>query len=173
MENDSNYNLYLDILKKNSGMFTIGIKIPVRDGNALAQVYTPGVAASCLEIQKDLSDAYKFTNKMNTMIVVTDSSGFKNYDANTWNNMEPIPYLEAACVFYKTYANIDCYPIVLDHKLITDGKVLAETMQAFMHAYSLVEFVDMDPKRIEEYNNAIGDHHNYATITAQFFWDPY
>ena len=167
MENDSNYNRYLDILKKHSGIFTMGMKIPVRDAQALALVYTPGVAASCLEIQKNLSEAYRYTNKLNTMIVVTDSSGFKNYDNTTWNNMEPIPYLEAVCVYYKIYANIDCYPIVLDHKLIPDGKVLAETIKVLMPAYSLIEFINVDQKRIDEYNKEIGEHHEFATISSQ------
>ena len=166
MEVDNNYNHYLELLKKHSGIFTLGMKIPVRDAKALALVYTPGVAASCLEIQKNLQDAYKYTNKLNTMILVTDSSGFKNYDQSNWNNMEPIPYLEAICVMYKTYANIDCYPIILDHKLITDGKILAETIKSIMPAYSLVEFFNVDKKRVEEYHSAIGDHHEFATISS-------
>jgi hypothetical protein len=165
IDNDYYYNQYTDLLRKHNGFFNLGIKIPVRDNMALAQVYTPGVASSCLEIQKDLNDAYKYTNKLNTMIIVTDSSGFKNYDSKSWNNNEPIPFLEAMCVIYKNFANIDCYPIILDHSKISNGKVLAETIQKIMPAYSLVEFYGIDKTRLEEYKEAIGNHIEFASIT--------
>ncbi len=167
METECNYEKYIDLLRKNYGMLTIGMKIPVRDLQALSLVYTPGVAASCLEIKKNIGDAYKYTNKLNSMIVVTDSSAFKDYDPNNWNNMEPIPYLEAMCVYYKLHANIDCYPIIFDHKLTPDGKTIAETIKVMMEAYSLVEFFSIDPKRVEEYHKVIGDHCKFGTISHQ------
>ncbi len=44
----------LYLLSKNNGLFGINCKLPVRDKTALSLVYSPGVGASCKEIQKDL-----------------------------------------------------------------------------------------------------------------------
>jgi hypothetical protein len=165
MENNTCYNEYESLLKHHQGFLGIGMKLPVRDKNALSLVYTPGVGASCLEIQKDLTNAYKYTNKLNSMLLVTDSSGFENYDVNKWNNTAPIPYLEAMCVYYKLVANIDCYPLVFDHALITNGKDLAETVKAIMPAYAMIEFFGVSQQRIDEYNQAIGEHNDFGTLS--------
>ena len=82
------------------------------------------------------------------MLILTDSSGFNIKD---WNNEAAFPYLVALSVYYKTIANIDCYPIILDYKMIKDGKDLAEIVDAIMPAFSLVEFFNIDKKRIEEF----------------------
>ncbi len=46
------YHIYERLLRKYIGLQGMGIKLPIRDVKALSLVYTPGVAASCLEIQK-------------------------------------------------------------------------------------------------------------------------
>jgi malate dehydrogenase (oxaloacetate-decarboxylating) len=118
---------YEDLLREHMGLFKMKIKMPVRDTKTLALVYTPGVAASCLEIKNDITKALRYTNKMNSMLVVTDSSGFQNLvEGKDWNNMAAIPYLEAICVFYKNSANIDAYPLVLDFSKVHNQSELAE-----------------------------------------------
>ncbi len=161
------FNEYLSLLLKHSGFFNLKTKIPVRDRYALSLVYTPGVGACCLEIQKNQQLAYTLTNKMNSMLVVTDSSGFPNSSREDYNNMVPIPFLEAICIYYKEMANIDCYPLILDHKLIIDGNTLAETIKKIMPAYSFVEFFNIDQQRVEQYHKATGEDHNYGIISNQ------
>jgi malic enzyme len=141
---------YEDLLREHMGLFKMKIKMPVRDTKALALVYTPGVAASCLEIKTDITKALRYTNKMNSMLVVTDSSGFQNLvDGKDWNNMAAIPYLEAICVFYKNSANIDAYPLVLDFSKVKNESELAECIQAIMPGFSAVEFFSMCPDRLK------------------------
>ena len=41
---------------------------------ALSLAYTPGVAAPCLEIQKDVNKSYELTRRWNTVAVVTDGT---------------------------------------------------------------------------------------------------
>ena len=71
--NKSEYS-YENILRHRKGLLDIKIKVAVRDSECLSMVYTPGVATPCLDIQKDLSRAYEFTNKGNAIIILTDSS---------------------------------------------------------------------------------------------------
>ena len=50
----------------------------------LALAYSPGVAAPCLAIEKNLSDAYKYTAKGNLVAVVTNGTavlGLRNIGA--------------------------------------------------------------------------------------------
>lgn len=141
---------YETLLRENLGFFQMKIKFPVRDTKTLALVYTPGVAASCLEIQKNEEKAYTYTNKSNAILVVTDSSGFPEViEGKEWNNMAAIPYVEAISVFYKNLANIDAYPIVLDFQKISSEEELLETINGIMPAYSGIEFYSMCPDRLQ------------------------
>ena len=48
------------------------LKKPCDTAEELSMAYTPGVAIPCKEIEKDVSLAYKYTNKGNLVAVVTD-----------------------------------------------------------------------------------------------------
>lgn len=49
-------------------------KMTVDNKDALSLAYTPGVAAPCVEIQKDPSKSYELTGRWNTVAVITDGS---------------------------------------------------------------------------------------------------
>ena len=108
---------YENILRSKKGLLDLKIKVSVRDSECLSMVYTPGVATPCLDIQKDITRAYEFTNKGNAIIILTDSSKFYKEKGGKWNNNAAMPYLEAFSAYYKTVANIDGYPFILDTKL--------------------------------------------------------
>lgn len=167
MNNNFNSKVYYEqLLRKHMGLITVFSKIPVRDKNALSLVYTPGVGSSCLKIQKDSKLALKYTNKMNSVLVVTDSTAFKHYSQD--NNMVGIPYVEASAAYYKISANIDCYPLVLDSSLISNGKEMAELVTAIMPGYSLIEFLGVDEKRLEEFRKSIGKNDfGYLTVNKR------
>jgi malic enzyme len=168
MESIKNKNTeYETLVREHLGLFKMEVKINVRDSRGLALVYTPGVAASCLEIKKNNDLAYKYTNKMNSMFVVTDSSGFKEViEGKNWNNMAPIPYLESICVYYKTVANIDAYPIVIDYTKIKSEEELLETINAITPAYSAVEFFKMCPDRLKGFYELAKDQKGYAVLDS-------
>ena len=135
--NDDEFS-YENILKKNRGLIDIRVKVDIRDSECLSLVYTPGVATPCLEIQKDITRAYEMTNKGNAIIIVTDSSCPKS--KGDWPEEASMPYLEAFSVLYKTYTNIDAYPILLDYALIKDAETLVDVVNAISPSYSGVEF---------------------------------
>ena len=144
---------YETLLKKHRGLIQMGIKLPIRDVKALSLVYTPGVAASCLEIQKDNLNANKYTNKLNGMLIVTDSSA-GNFKRPNWHDLAATPYLEGISALYKKVANIDCYPIIIDSKELRTGEELAETIHCIMPGFSAVEFYNVDENRMIEYRKA-------------------
>lgn len=147
------YNFYEYLLKKNTGLLEIGVKLPIKDIKALSLVYSPGVASSCKEIHENIENSYKYTNKINTMLLVTDSSA-GNFKRSSWNDQAPIPYLEAICCMYKKLANIDCYPLIIKKNEIKNGEELADLITKIMPAYSCIEFYNMDEQLIKQYYEA-------------------
>ena len=56
------------------GKIEISLRAKVDSDEALSIAYTPGVAAPCLEIQKDVNKSYDLTRRWNTVAVVTDGT---------------------------------------------------------------------------------------------------
>lgn len=80
----------------------------------LSLAYTPGVAAPCLEIQKDISKSYELTNRWNTVAVVTNGTAVLGLgDIGPEAGM---PVMEGKCLLFKEFANIDAIPICIKSK---------------------------------------------------------
>ena len=95
----------------------------------LALLYSPGVAAPCLEIARDPSLAYKYTAKGNRVAVVSNGTavlGLGNLGA-----LGSKPVMEGKAVLFKRFADIDGVDIELDsesvEEIITCVKVFGET----------------------------------------------
>ncbi|MCK5878215.1 MAG: NADP-dependent malic enzyme [Holophagae bacterium] len=95
----------------------------------LSLAYTPGVAVPCLEIEKDPSLAYEYTNKGNLVAVVSNGSavlGLGNIGA-----LAGKPVMEGKGVLFKRFADVDVYDINLDTKdadeIVKAVKMLAPT----------------------------------------------
>ncbi|MEM2094777.1 MAG: malate dehydrogenase, partial [Candidatus Bathyarchaeia archaeon] len=56
------------------GKISTGFKVPVRSLDDLSIWYTPGVAAPSLAIAKDNGLVFEYTNKGNSIAVVSDGS---------------------------------------------------------------------------------------------------
>ena len=46
-------------------------KVEVKDKEALSIVYTPGVAASCIKIKENPENSYEYTNRENSVAVIS------------------------------------------------------------------------------------------------------
>lgn len=105
------YNEALKIHEKLKGKYEIKSKVAIEDLNDLSVAYTPGVAAPCIEISKDISKAYKYTSKGNTIAVVTDGSavlGLGNIGAEA-----ALPVMEGKAILFKRFGGVDAIPICL------------------------------------------------------------
>ena len=56
------------------GKIEVSPRVKVKDKTDLSLAYTPGVAAPCLEIQKDESKSFDLTRRWNTVAVITDGT---------------------------------------------------------------------------------------------------
>jgi len=115
-----------DLMKRNGGLLQTKSKFEIRSLTSLSMIYTPGVGHVSEVIKQDKDQAIYLTNKANSMLVLSDSSGFVNYEKSKWKNDYVWPYLEAKCVYYKTFTNIDAYPLIVDHKKLNSAAELFE-----------------------------------------------
>ena len=56
------------------GKLDVNPKMEINTKDDLSLAYTPGVAAPCLEIEKDINKSYELTGRGNLVAVVTDGT---------------------------------------------------------------------------------------------------
>ena len=89
-------------------------KMQVNDRDGLSVAYTPGVAAPCVEIQKDPSKSYELTGRGNTVAVITDGTAVLGLgDIGPEAGM---PVMEGKCVLFKAFGGVDAVPLCLRTK---------------------------------------------------------
>ncbi|WP_435927362.1 NADP-dependent oxaloacetate-decarboxylating malate dehydrogenase [Dryocola sp. BD613] len=87
---------------------------PLATQRDLALAYSPGVAAPCLEIEKDPLAAYKYTARGNLVGVVSNGTavlGLGNIGA-----LAGKPVMEGKGVLFKKFAGIDVFDIEIDEQ---------------------------------------------------------
>ena len=88
--------------------------VPVRTAEDMSLAYTPGVAAPCLEIQKDPSKSFELTRRWNTALVVTDGTAVLGLgDIGPEAGM---PVMEGKCVLFKAFGGVDAVPMCIRSK---------------------------------------------------------
>jgi malate dehydrogenase (oxaloacetate-decarboxylating)(NADP+) len=82
---------------------------PCRTQRELSLAYTPGVAEPCLEIQKNPSDAFKYTARGNLVAVV--SNGTAVLGLGDIGALAGKPVMEGKGVLFKRFADIDVFDL--------------------------------------------------------------
>ncbi len=96
------------------GKVEINARAKVDSKDALSLAYTPGVAAPCLEIQKDISKSYELTRRWNTVAVITDGTAVLGLgDIGPEAGM---PVMEGKCVLFKEFGDVDAIPLCIRSK---------------------------------------------------------
>jgi len=86
----------------------------IRDFNDFAIWYTPGVAEPCRAIQADKEKVYEYTNKWNTVAVVSD--GTRVLGLGDIGPEAGMPVMEGKALLFKYLGGVDAVPICLDTK---------------------------------------------------------
>lgn len=127
------------------GKLSIESKAPITNREELSVAYTPGVAAPCLEIQKDEELAYTYTGKGNTVAVITDGTAVLGLgDIGPSAGM---PVMEGKCALFKTFAGIDAVPILIDSK---DPDEIVRTVKLISKSFGGINLEDISAPRCFE-----------------------
>ena len=89
-------------------------KCVVRDVNDFAIWYTPGVAEPCKAIKADREKVYEFTNKWNTVAIVSD--GTRVLGLGDIGPEAAMPVMEGKALLFKYLGGVDAVAICLDTK---------------------------------------------------------
>ncbi len=108
-------NYYEESLKmheKFKGKMGVTSKVTVKTRDDLSTAYTPGVAEPCRKIHENPENIYRYTNKQNTVAVISDGSavlGLGNIGAKA-----AIPVMDGKSLLFKEFAGIDAFPICIE-----------------------------------------------------------
>ncbi|ARU60943.1 NAD-dependent malic enzyme [Tumebacillus avium] len=127
------------------GKIEIRSKIPVRNRDELARVYTPHVASICEAIHEDPGKAFKLTIKKNTVAVVSDGTAVLGLgDIGPYAAM---PVMEGKAMLFKQFAGVDAFPICLDTK---DTEAIIAHVKAIAPAFGGINLEDISSPRCFE-----------------------
>ncbi len=124
------------------GKIEITGKVSLRNKADLSLAYTPGVAAPCRKIQENPEEVYRYTNKRNTVAVITDGSavlGLGNIGAKA-----ALPVMEGKALLFKTFAGIDAVPICLQTQ---DDREIVHIVKAIAPAFGGINLEDIAAPR--------------------------
>lgn len=96
------------------GKIETTLKCTVRNFDDFAIWYTPGVASPCRAIAEDPDLVYEYTNKWNTVAVVSD--GTRVLGLGDIGPKAGLPVMEGKALLYKYLGGVDGVPIMLDTK---------------------------------------------------------
>ncbi|MDD5923009.1 MAG: NAD-dependent malic enzyme [Eubacteriales bacterium] len=152
------------------GKIEVEAKVPVKNAEDLSLAYTPGVAAPCLEIQKHPEEAYELTRKWNLCAVITDGTAVLGL-----GDIGPdaaMPVMEGKCVLFKSFADVDAFPLVVDTK---DVDTFVNTVALISKSFGGINLEDIAAPRCFEIERKLkerldipvfhDDQHGTAIIT--------
>ena len=114
MRQEDVYARALALHRENRGKVAITGKMPVTSMAELALAYTPGVAEPCRVINKNPEEVYEVTSKGNMVAVITDGTAVLGL--GDIGPAAALPVMEGKAVLFKSFADIDAFPICIDSK---------------------------------------------------------
>lgn len=110
-----------------NGKVEVVPKVPVRSLNDFAIWYTPGVAAVAKAIEKDSDLSFDYTNRWNTIAVLTDGSRVLGL-----GNVGPeasLPVMEGKALIYKYLGGVDAIAVPVRSSTEDDLVRIAEALE--------------------------------------------
>lgn len=120
------------------GKMQTALKCCVRDVNDFAIWYTPGVAAPCKAIKEDSDLSYSYTNRANTIAIVSD--GTRVLGLGDIGPEAGMPVMEGKALLFKYLGGVDAVAICLDTK---DPDKVIETVRLIAPSFGGINLEDI------------------------------
>lgn len=154
-----------------NGKIEVVARCPINDRKDLSLAYTPGVAEPCLEIQKDINKSYELTRRSNLVAVITDGTavlGLGDIGAEAG-----MPVMEGKCALFKTFADVDAFPICIRSKNVDE---IVRTIELISGSFGGINLEDISAPRCFEIEERLkevcdipvfhDDQHGTAIVVA-------
>ena len=120
-------------------------RCPIQTQEDLSLAYTPGVAAPCLEIQKDPALSFQLTRRQNLVAVITDGSAVLGL--GDIGPLAGMPVMEGKCVLFKEFAGVDAVPLCVDTQ---DVEEMVQTIALISKSFGGINLEDIAAPRCFE-----------------------
>ena len=152
------------------GKIEVISRAPLQTKEDLSVAYTPGVAAPCLEIKKDIEKSYVYTRRQNMCLVATDGTAVLGLgDIGPEAGM---PVMEGKCVLFKAFGGVDAFPLCIKSK---DVDEIVDTIYRISGSFGGVNLEDISAPRCFEIERKLkekcdipifhDDQHGTAVVT--------
>ncbi len=135
----------LELHRVNRGKVKMESKVPLQGRDDLTLAYTPGVAEPCKEIHLQPEQVYEYTNKGNSVAIVTDGSAVLGL--GDIGPQAALPVMEGKAVLFKAFADIDGIPICLDSQ---DVDSIVKTVEMLAPTFGGINLEDIAAPRCFE-----------------------
>ena len=131
--------------KEWQGKIEVISRAKIKSREDLSVAYTPGVAAPCLEIQKDKNLSYEYTRKKNLVAVITDGSAVLGL--GDIGGAAGMPVMEGKCALFKEFADIDAFPICINSR---DTDEIVKAIHLMSDSFGGINLEDISAPRCFE-----------------------
>ncbi len=141
-------NYMEESLKKHyewAGKIEVASRVPVKNKVDLSLAYTPGVAAPCLEIQRDEEKSYELTRRWNTVAVITDGTAVLGL-----GDIGPVagmPVMEGKALLFREFGGVDAIPLCIRSK---DVEEIVRTVYLLSGSFGGINLEDISAPRCFE-----------------------
>ena len=161
----------LELHRQWKGKIRVTTPCKLEDREDLSLAYTPGVAAPCLEIQKDVEKSYEYTRRGNLVAVVTDGTAVLGLgDIGPEAGM---PVMEGKCALFQAFAGVDAFPLCVRSK---DVDEIVRTVEMIAGSFGGINLEDIAAPRCFEVERKLkekldipvfhDDQHGTAVVTV-------
>lgn len=161
----------LEMHRQWKGKIRVNTPCELNDRDDLSVAYTPGVAAPCLEIAKDVSLSYEYTRRGNLVAVVTDGTAVLGLgDIGPEAGM---PVMEGKCALFQAFAGVDAFPLCVRSK---DVDEIVRTVELLAGSFGGINLEDIAAPRCFEVERKLkekldipvfhDDQHGTAVVVA-------
>lgn len=153
------------------GKLDITPKMKLETKDDLSLAYTPGVAAPCLEIEKDYDRSFDLTGRGNLVAVITDGTAVLGLgDIGPEAGM---PVMEGKCALFKAFGDVNAIPLCIRSK---DTEEIVKTVSLLSGSFGGINLEDIAAPRCFEIEKRLkevcdipvfhDDQHGTAIVTA-------
>ncbi|MCL1162204.1 malate dehydrogenase [Shewanella chilikensis] len=153
------------------GKTAVMLTKPAETSMDLALAYSPGVAEPVREIASNPANAYRYTNKGNTVAVISNGTAILGL-----GNLGPLPSkpaMEGKALLFKHFANIDATDIEVKHRTAEE---FIHTVEAIADSFGGINLEDIKAPECFEIERELiercqvpvfhDDQHGTAIVTA-------
>ena len=121
-----------------------------RSQRDLALAYSPGVAIPCKEIEKQLDQVYKYTNKGNLVAVISNGTAVLGLGDIGPEASKPV--MEGKALLFKIFADIDVFDIEINEK---DPEKFIQTVKGIAPTFGGINLEDIKAPEAFEIENRL------------------